>query len=198
MRRYTYAVIIIATVAIIVVGAVLVIYNIRRANTNEKAEVFDSVNENKIVTNNVVVERTSIETNFEEEKITPNTLIVYDKYYKECGHTVREKDNSTDTMVNLNKEELRGLYSDWEIKQFGSNEVVLYKEFAGECGQHYLLKENDGFVAIYRIESDGNFKLIEQTEISTQYLPSVDINRLKEGIKLNGKEELNAYIEDFE
>lgn len=197
MRRYTYALIIIAAVGIIVAGAVLVIYNIRRANTNEKSEVIEY--ENGInITENIVIERTSIETNFEENKITPSTLILYNKYYKGCGHTVKERDAATDTMVNLTEEQLKGLYSDWEIQKFTNDEVVLYKEFEGQCGEHYLLRDDEGLLNIYKIESDGSLKLIEETEISTQYLPAVDVSKLKEGVKLNGKEELNSYVEDFE
>lgn len=201
MDKYKYVIITIAIISVIVAGAVLIIYNIRKADTQKGAETLEnSVNNERVYAKvNENIAKTIIETNSKNgEKISPNAIIIFNKYYKKCGHLIKTRENVSEEMVNINEEEFQELYSDWEIKQFNKDEIILYKEFEGECGEHYLLKENNGFISIYRIESNGDIVLIEETEISTQYLPQVDLDKLKEGITLTGKEELNSYIEDFE
>ena len=64
--------------------------------------------------------------------------------------------------------------------------------------EHYLLRDSNGVIAIYKIDNNGNEILVEPTEISTRYIPEIDKDKLKKGVRLNGREELNAYIEDFE
>ena len=61
-----------------------------------------------------------------------------------------------------------------------------------------MIREKDGYIAIYQIGEDGTETLKEMTGIVTNYLPETDILRLEEGIKVVGKEELNATIEDYE
>ena len=201
MDKYKYVIITIIIVSIIIAGSVFIIYNIKKSDTHKEAEVLENTTNIKenYEEENLSTINDIIETNVkDEEKITPNTTIIFNKYYKKCGHTVKEKEKASEEMVNMGEEEFQELYSDWKVKQFNSDEIVLYKEFEGECGEHYVLKENNGFIAIYRIENSGDLTLIEETEISTQYLPQVDIDKLKAGITLTGKEELNSYLEDFE
>ena len=89
-------------------------------------------------------------------------------------------------------------YKEWKIKEFTNTMVTFYQEKDEICDEHYVIKDNDGYVSIYKVDSLGNETLKEKTEIVTTYLPDTDKNRLKEGIKVNGQEELNATIEDYE
>lgn len=89
-------------------------------------------------------------------------------------------------------------YQGYKIESFASNEVILYQEKEGECGEHYMVKDKEGIVTIYRILEDGNQKEIETTGISTEYLPETDKINMKNGIQVNGKQKLNQLIEDFE
>lgn len=62
----------------------------------------------------------------------------------------------------------------------------------------YIIKDNDGKVTIYEILEDGSNKEYEVTDISTEYLPETDKMNIKNGIQVNGKQNLNQLIEDFE
>ena len=73
-----------------------------------------------------------------------------------------------------------------------------YKEYSGECGEHYMLREKNGKIAIYKINEKQEEEIYENTEISVEYLAEADKVNIKNGIRVNGKEELNQLIEDFE
>lgn len=201
MNKSSYVIIVISIICVIVAGAILVLFNIRKADTKRGAEVLENSINNEAT--NKIEYRADIdptaETNSKEtEKITPNTTIVFNKYYKKCNHLIRRKEDVTAEMVNLTEDEFKSLYQDWKIQQFNSSEIVMYKEFDDECGEHYVVKADNDLISIYRRDSNEKLNLIEETDISIKYLPQIDIDKLQKGVELNGKEELNAYIEDFE
>ena len=139
-----------------------------------------------------------LQSNAKEEKISPGAMLVFTKYYKKCNHKIIEKQMVDKDLINLSEEEFKKLYKDWKIEKFTNKEIELYKEFDGECEEHYLVKSEDGNINIYKIKENGELFLIEKTEIETKYLSDEDIKNLEDGVTLWGNQELNAYIEDFE
>lgn len=140
----------------------------------------------------------SLLTSTIEQKISPNATIVIKKHYTNCGHTTKDYAEIPAEFVNLKEEELKDILTEWEIKGFSPDEIVIYKEIEGICNEHYIIREKDGNVAIYTIDENEKEKLSELTEISTNYLTEHDKAELQKGIRANGKEELNSILEDFE
>ena len=68
----------------------------------------------------------------------------------------------------------------------------------GFCNEHYIVKEDNGFISIYTVNKEGIQKLKEKTEISTMYLPEQDLENLKVGISIVGKMNLYSFLEDYE
>lgn len=62
----------------------------------------------------------------------------------------------------------------------------------------YIVRDKEGKVVIYEIQDDESEKEYEVTDISTEYLTETDKNNIKKGIYVNGKQDLNQLIEDFE
>lgn len=141
---------------------------------------------------------TDIEANSSEEKTSPNCSMTLKRYYTKCGHTINEYIEIPENLVNKTQEEIQEQYQNWTIEKFSSTEIILSREFNSSCGEHYLVKENEGKIAIYIIDEDMKETLYEQTEISTEYLTENDKIEIENGIRVNGKEELNQLIEDFE
>lgn len=140
----------------------------------------------------------TVKANTQEEKTSPNCSLTKKTYFSTCGHTKSEYSNLSQDLVNLSKEEIQEKYSDYEIQSFASNEIVLYQEIAGECGEHYMIKDKDGQVTVYQILEGGEQEELEITDITTEYLPETDKINIKQGIQVNGKQALNQLIEDYE
>lgn len=157
--------------------------------------------EDKLSTENTVenkVEEQVMPSNAEEEKTTPNTQLVLEKVYQECGHAIKEYAEIPKEAVNLTKQELENQYEGWKISEFSKGKVILQKEVQGQCNQHYLLREEEGNIAVYEVQKDGSERLKEKTNIATEYLTSTDLQKIQEGIKVYGIEQLNSVLEDFE
>lgn len=137
-------------------------------------------------------------TNYSGFKISPNTVILFETYYNKCNHKEVKEEKASKDIVNFNEEELQEKYKEYTIKQFGVEKVVLQKEINGYCGNHYIIKENNGLIAIYKINSNGTEELFKVTDISIQYLPETDLDNIKDGIEVYGKEKLNKILEDYE
>ena len=80
----------------------------------------------------------------------------------------------------------------------GKYNIILYREFESSCGQHYILRNDNGKITIYLINENDEEEIYEQTEISIEYLTQRDKEQIEQGIRVNGKEELYQIIEDFE
>ena len=161
--------------------------------------------EEEKVTDECIYENNEIENDIDEikvseteTKVSPNAELVIKKYYKECGHTTEEKRNVANDMVNKTQEEIEKLYPDYKVESFLNNKIVLIKEEEGQCDEHYIVRDENSNIMIYKILGDGTEEIYQNTGISTEYLPETDKISLRDGIKVFGRENLNSIIEDFE
>lgn len=139
-----------------------------------------------------------IETSMEEEKTTPNTLIIYKTYYTVCKHYIQRYEDIDASMVNLTEKEFKEKTRGWSIDKFSNQEIELSKEEEAFCDEHYKLKLENNVIIIYRIDVEGIETEYEQTGITTEYLTNEDILRLTTGIEVYGKENLTSTLEDYE
>ena len=191
-------------IAIIIIGIILgiFIYN-NNANNKQNSIVENEIN---IVSEKVTDECTEeyqnsekeIETDSQEEKISPNCLLTLKKYYEECNHTINEYVDIPQDLVNGTEEDLKNEYPYWQVEKYSSNDIILYKEFNSNCGQHFVLREDNGKITVYKINENNEEEVYENTEISVEYLSETDKIKISEGIRVNGIEELNQLLEDFE
>ncbi len=196
---------IIPIILVILIGIVVgrLIYN-----NNEKLANKNNIIQNEInivsekVTDDCIEEYQEVQeevvANSQEEKISPNCLLILKKYYDECNHTINEYVDVPQDLVNGTEEDLKKEYPYWQIEKYSSNEIILYKEFNSNCGQHFVLREDEGKITVYKINENNEEEIYEKTEISVEYLSETDKGKISEGIKVNGIEELNQLLEDFE
>lgn len=192
---------IILSIVIIIIVAIcfgIYIYNSQNKtenNTNNTKITNQTVNNelSNNITNDIIME-----TNISEEKISPNATLILKRQYKECGHVIKEYKEIPENLVNLTKEELQEKYKEWEIENFNPLDVTLIKQEEGFCGEHYVLRQSEGVIVVYKIDEEGRENLEEMTGISVEYLTENDKMEIEEGIEVYGKEELNSVLENYE
>ena len=196
MSKFKIVLISIFTIALIILTSAVVYQNIKYDKlAKEEEKVTDEcIYENNEIENDI----DEIKVSETETKVSPNAELVIKKYYKECGHTTEEKRNVANDMVNKTQEEIEKLYPDYKVESFFNNKIVLIKEEEGQCDEHYIVRDENSNIMIYKILSDGKEEIYQNTGISTEYLPERDKISLRDGIKVFGRENLNSIIEDFE
>lgn len=198
MRKYTIMLMLIGIILGFITGIYL--YKINKLDINkfsqEMAMVEDECTE--IAQLEEMGELDLLKTNSEQEKVSPNCTLILKVYYNSCKHLIETKEKISQAEVNLTEQELRNKFQDWEVQKFTPTEIVLYKEMNEFCNQHFLLKEQDGYIGIYKLNEDNSAEFFRMTEISTEYLAEEDLKEIKGGIEVYTEKELNKVLEDFE
>lgn len=188
----------------IIAGMGTCFYMMSKNNNKLQAEVQDNTELSEKVTDECTEEyevgqtEELEEANSEEEKISPNAVITFERFFKECEHTITRYEEVSEKLVNGTKEDLQKEYEAWKVKSFASDKIVLHKEIEGECGEHYMLRDVNGKINIYKIGENGDEILMEETDIATEYLTDADMIDIQNGLIVYGKESLNMLLEDFE
>lgn len=196
MRKWLIISLIIAIIIAIVISIMGIFWG--RGDTSDIDTTSQRELANKIQQN---IEESNIQivsTSAKEEKTSPNAMISFKTYYKKCEHTTIKNIQIPEELVNMSLIEIEEKYKDWTLEEFSSNYIIFKSEKEGICDEHYLLKENNGYIAIYRIDEFQNETLIETTGVVTAYLPEADLLELRDGIRVFGKDRLNARLEDYE
>lgn len=196
MSKLKIVIISIFTIALVILTSAVVYQNIKYDKlAKEEEKVTDEcIYENNEIENDI----DEIKVSETETKVSPNAKLVIKKYYNECGHTTEEVREVTNDMVNKTQKEVEELSPDYKIESFDNNKIVLLKEEEGQCDEHYIVKDENSNIVIYKLLADGTEEIYQNTGISTEYLPETDKISLRDGIKIFGRENLNSLIEDFE
>ena len=201
MKRWGIIAIIIIGIIFLGIIAGIIISNGDTSNSNPPG-LKTLAEQNRIIKETPKFNETNVTlvtTSVSDIKTTPNTELQLKINYLDCGHTMIDKMDLPIELVNLDENEFLKKYGDdWKVEKFESSEIILSKREIGICNEHYVLREKDGYIAIYTIDKYGNETLKETTGIALQYLPQVDLQKIKDGIKISGKQELNATLEDYE
>lgn len=142
-------------------------------------------------------EENVIEVFVGEEKISPDAKLIIKKIFSRCKHSTVSIIDMPDELINLSEKELANKYSGWNIEKFTSEEVIISREIDANCEDHFVIKENDGEVAIYNELTEDKLNFIDTIEVDFDLLTEQDKEYLKEGIRVYGKGELGSVIEDF-
>lgn len=189
---------IIILICIFFIVAIGVYCGIVMFDTNKNNRYNNALDNNMVVKDNNI-EISSLETSIaEEEKTTPNTLIIYKTYYTKCNHYVKEYKKIDASLVNYTEKELKEKCRNWNIDKFSSEEIEMSKEKEDFCGEHYKIKLENSAIVVYSIDENGIEREYQHTGITTEYLTEEDILKLTQGIYVYGKENLTSTIEDYE
>lgn len=189
---------VIILISIFFIVAIGVYYGITRYDNNKRIQ-YNNLLENDIISNENKIKISTLETSSaEEEKTTPNTLVIYKTYYTKCNHYVKEYKKIDASLVNYTEREIKEKCKNWDIDKFSSEELEMSKEKEDFCGEHYKIKLENSAIVIYSIDENGTEKEYQHTGITTEYLTQEDILKLTQGIYVYGKENLTSTIEDYE
>jgi hypothetical protein len=165
---------------------------------NEENKNVIEATDSKMSNTNISINNEIIQTDSEDEKVSPNSEFALKKLYTECRHFKFEYATLPNEIVNLTKTELEQYYDDWEVDEFSNKRVVLVKEIDSLCDEHFIIKLGNEFIEIYHLKGDGSLELYEKTDISKEYLTQNDIKTLENGYYVFGEGKLNSALEDFE
>lgn len=143
------------------------------------------------------LEKESVVTATDTARITPSTKMVYEYYYTEDGVTQTLEDVPPYFLLDMTLEDMKKVYTDWQIISFSSKEVVMRKSLEAKSNEQYVIGEKNGYVAVYYKEPQHGIILHEVTNTPVSALPLEERERLQEGISVTGDENLYKILSDY-
>ena len=204
-RVYEYLFIMIALVSGISIGLYTGIsYNpnanikleLEEKETPEGGEIARNIQD--VVISQVQEEKDNVvEVVMTETKITPYTQLLIKKSYTKCGHGSSELMSVPLELINFTKDDLKEKYTGWTIEEFTEEQVVLSRNIDSNCEDHFVIKEKDGKVFVYKELTLDKTNLIERIDLNLELLSEEDKEDLKTGIRLYGNEALASWKENY-
>lgn len=138
----------------------------------------------------------------EENRISPNTIIEERIHYKECDDIPTVEKLAPEKFVNMTREELVEYLAtntpEVRLISFSSNKVVLWSEKDQLCTNHLIIGEENGKIAIFKINEEGD-RILDKVfpEFPLNILRPIDQEKLREGIRVDSEEDLSDIIENY-
>ncbi len=132
-----------------------------------------------------------------EAVITAQTEMVYQYFYTEDQTTKEQKEPAQSYLEGLTLQDIANIFSGWQILYFSNDRVILRCSIEGKSTEHYILGEEDGFLAVFYEDNEKKIRLKERTDIPISALPQGDVLQLQEGFRVQGEENLARILADY-
>ncbi len=129
-----------------------------------------------------------------ENTINENTILEFVYNYSD-GFSETKQDLPQQFMVGWDREQVEKAYSQWEMTEFSKDKVIFNKSVDSTSSQHYILKEDEGYIAVFYRDSDI-LKEVTSTPISS--LSVEDRKLFEKGVSVDGDVNLIKYLESLE
>ncbi|MBB6214853.1 hypothetical protein HNQ80_000938 [Anaerosolibacter carboniphilus] len=143
----------------------------------------------------------NVEETVNNNLVTEETKLIFKTYYEKSRDTLTKEEKVPIVLIG---EPLRSLqdyvsshYIGWSIRGISEDFIELYRVKETLSPNYYIVKEKDGFIAIFQIDDSGNNILIDQTEIPIFGLGDIDQQKLKDGIPVKNLESVHQILEDY-
>ena len=134
--------------------------------------------------------------NQEPNKISPKCILEKEIHFRDCNHTEYDEITIPQKYVNMTEKEFRENYKG-KVLKFEKEKIRVYEEVEKNCGNHYKVTSNNGYIEVFKINSDNTEKIYKETNIAIKYLTEMDKRMLEDGIKVLGEEGVNGILEDY-
>ena len=126
-------------------------------------------------------------------------IIIFNLYYKNSDNKT-ENENIIQNEIELSSQYVTDeCINEWEDYSLTVQEEIREaSQNLSDKDKTYIAKAEDDYIKIYYINNKNEEILYKVTDIAVQYLGKDDVEKLKQGIKVKGLQELNQLLEDFE
>ena len=126
--------------------------------------------------------------------INENTVLEFVYNYSD-GFSETQQNLPQQFMYGWDREKTKAVYKDWLMTEFSPDRVVFNKSINGHSTQHYIIREDKGYIAVFY--RDSNI-LKEVTSTPIESLSDEDKKLFENGVEIDGEKNLIKYIESLE
>ncbi len=139
--------------------------------------------------------------NIVENSISLDTKIIFRSHFTKCQTIKDEPMTATEDMIGLKEDAFETyaaeLYPDWQMVRFSKEEVILFQRKDQICPDHFFVSELEGYIVVFKYTETGERYVVEKTDIPVAHLPEIDQEKIKRGILIRNRSEVNQLLEDY-
>lgn len=132
-----------------------------------------------------------------EAVIQKDTQMIYQYYYTKDKVTKEQTEPAQDYLLGLDRKQLESIFQGWQMIFFSPEKVILRCSVEGVSTESYVLGVYDGCLAVFCEKEGQQITLTEKTEIPITALPMEEQQQLREGIRVNGEDNLAKLLADY-
>jgi len=133
--------------------------------------------------------------------VSEQTKLILKTYYTQTRDTAVKEEKLPLDLIGRSIDELedylRNNYTEWDIRECSQNRVELYRALDGASPGHFIVRERNGYIVVYRLDEYGNEVFYKQTDVSVEFLSDIDRKKLKEGIIVKGTSGVEQILQDY-
>lgn len=133
----------------------------------------------------------------EKKRIHAGTKMVYQYFYTQDAVTKKHIEQAPDFLQGLDLEQLKSIYTGWQIVYFSPEQVILRCKIEGMSDEVYVLGEENGFLAVFYEDERKKLCMKERTELPLSALPEGEARQIREGMRVIGEENLAKVLADL-
>ena len=127
-------------------------------------------------------------------RIFASTVITYEYYNPATSVFEAIEEYASPMLIGMTRPELAGMFADWQVVEFSPYAVRLQQNSLLYRRQ-FVITSHEGFIAVFYDDEESGLKELTARPINA--LPQSEQDRLAQGIKVIGNEELLRALEDF-
>ena len=112
------------------------------------------------------------------------------------GSIGKIENNETDLLSKYVTDECVNEWKDYSLTV--QEEIKEASQNVSDENKTYIVKAEDDYIKVYYLNNNNEEILYKVTDIAIKYLGKSDVEKLEQGIKATGLQELNQLLEDFE
>lgn len=141
----------------------------------------------------------TVETLREVSKTGTNSVLVFERFYIHCQHTIVDEMPMNTRYVGKTGEDLSLSFPAWELVEFTPERVVFTTNIEGYCPNHYIIKEEGGYLVVYKpIKETGELYPVEDTNIPYDWLDAELQEQVDVGLVVDTLEDVEYLMENWE
>lgn len=167
------------------------------------AKAYDAYKYNKERSNSFHEEKTVNTQEGSAPSAGTKTKISFIRYYtKDGGANVTQAENTSE-YIGKNESWFAETFPDWHIVKFTTEEITLEKTVDSHSPDSYVLStanDENGYerLAVYSYDKEGMRFLYWLYDTPAEMFEQSELERLRGGISVKGKEELNKLLQNYE
>lgn len=135
-----------------------------------------------------------MKTAYVKAEVSDKTVFDFVYKYSDGTNEIQEV-RPAEYMYGWNRDKIAQAYDNWNMVSFDADKAVFEKEIEGSAAKRYIVKELDGYLAVYYKE---NGKLKELTNVPIMAVDEADRERYKAGVSVDSDEALIRLMENIE